>query len=152
MMWQPTIFSASPATFGAIRYAGAAWLVWLGIGAFRAGVENESVTPAQDNGLRAAFVEGFLVNVLNPKAPIFFVAFLPQFVDPGRGAVGAQVAWLGGLFAVMGMFTDSAWALAAHAAGRRLARQQGFWRSRHYLSGSILCSLGVAAAIAAMRA
>ena len=145
------LLAASPAAFHALQYAGAAWLVWLGIGAFRARTDDRAVATGRQTSLRGVFMEGFTVNILNPKAPLFFLAFLPQFVDPTRGAVSTQVAWLGGAFAVLGMTTDTLWAMAAHAAGRYLERHEGFLRNRHYVSGATLCALGLAAVFVAMH-
>jgi threonine/homoserine/homoserine lactone efflux protein len=145
------LLAASPVAFRVIQYAGAGWLVWLGIRAFRAGGENCPIATGNATGLAGAFAEGFTVNILNPKAPLFFIAFLPQFVDPANGDVKTQVAWLGATFAALGMITDSSWAMVAHAAGRWLAQHQSIWRNRHYVTGSVLCGLGLAAALAAVR-
>jgi threonine/homoserine/homoserine lactone efflux protein len=149
------LLAASPVAFRVIQYAGAGWLVWLGIRAFRAGGENAAVVAGNVTGnaasLAGAFAEGFTVNILNPKAPLFFIAFLPQFVDPTNGDVKTQVAWLGATFAALGMVTDSSWAMVAHTAGRWLAQHQSIWRNRHYVTGSVLCGLGLVAALAALR-
>jgi threonine/homoserine/homoserine lactone efflux protein len=149
------LLASSPVAFHVIQYAGAGWLVWLGIRAFRAAGESAGIatdnTTSNSSRLAGAFAEGFTVNILNPKAPLFFIAFLPQFVDPANGDVKAQVAWLGATFAALGMVTDSSWAMVAHAAGRYLATHQSIWRNRHYVTGSVLCGLGLAAALAGVR-
>ena len=146
------LLAASPAALRAIQYAGALWLVWLGISDFRKRSENGAIARGKSNSLPAVFAEGFTVNILNPKAPIFYLAFLPQFVDPAQESVSLQIAWFAGLFGAMAMVTDSAWALTAHAAGRYLARHAGFLRNRHYITGTVLITLGVIAALVAARA
>ena len=145
------LLAASPATLRAIQYAGAGWLVWLGIGDLRRPGADAEIVRGQSGSPGAAFAEGFTVNILNPKAPIFYIAFLPQFVDPAQGPVSIQIAWFAGLFGAMAMVTDSAWALTAHAAGKYLARHSGFLRNRHYITGTVLIALGVAAGVAAAR-
>ena len=145
------LLAASPATLRAIQYAGAGWLVWLGIGDLRRPGADAEIVRGRSTSLRSVFAEGFTVNILNPKAPIFYIAFLPQFVDPAQGPVSIQIAWFAGLFGAMAMVTDSAWALTAHAAGKLLARHSGFLRNRHYITGTVLIALGVAAGVAAAR-
>jgi threonine/homoserine/homoserine lactone efflux protein len=88
------------------------------------------------------------VNVLNPKSAIFFFAFLPQFVDPSRGNVAAQILFLGILFAVLGVTSDSLWALFAGSVANRLRRNPRWMRTQRYVSGSMLISLGLATAFA----
>src|SRR2546428_6410242 len=85
------LLRASPIGFSAIRYAGAAYLVWLGVQALRSGERSIGTESVSHDGALQIFRQGVLVNVLNPKTALFFLAFLPQFVDPSRGAVGGQV-------------------------------------------------------------
>jgi threonine/homoserine/homoserine lactone efflux protein len=86
------------------------------------------------------------VNVLNPKTALFFLAFLPQFVDRDASHPAVQIAVLGLLFALLGLVTDSVWALAAGTAGGVLRRSRRFVRSRRYVSGTVYVGLGVATA------
>jgi len=98
--------------------------------------------------LRRAFVDGVVVNVLNPKTALFFLAFLPQFVDASRGAVGGQVLTLGALFVALGLMTDGLYALAAGAAGAWLRGHPHVWRSERWISGTMYIGLGLVAAAA----
>lgn len=142
-----TLLAASATAFRLVKWAGAAYLVYLGIRAFldREGAPAPGATvPAAS--LRRVFVQGFVVTVLNPKVAVFFLAFVPQFVDPSAGTT-AQLLVLGAVFVLLGMVMDGLYAVAAGAAGGRLARA-GWWRAgRRWIAGSIYVALGVAAAI-----
>jgi threonine/homoserine/homoserine lactone efflux protein len=92
-----------------------------------------------------------LVNLLNPKTALFFLAFLPQFVDPARGAAAAQVVFLGLLFSAMGLSTDSLYALAADRVASAVRRSPRAVRSGRLLSGSVYIGLGLATAFGGSR-
>ena len=92
--------------------------------------------------------DGFVVNLLNPKTAIFFLAFLPQFVEPGRGHVAMQVAVLGLLFTALGFVTDGCYALAAGTAGNWLKRSRNYLAVERYVSGVLFIGLGLSAAFA----
>ena len=106
------------------------------------GLEATPATP-----LRRAFVDGVVVNVLNPKTALFFLAFLPQFVDASRGAVGAQILALGLLFVLLGLVTDGLYATCAGTAARRLRANPRLASGPRWVSGSLYIGLGVAAAL-----
>ena len=93
--------------------------------------------------------QGIVVNTLNPKTALFFLAFLPQFVDPTRGAVWAQILALGLLFAALGFMSDGTWALVAGTLGERLRRSRRFPSVQRYVSGSVFVGLGAVAALTA---
>jgi threonine/homoserine/homoserine lactone efflux protein len=97
---------ASSLAFSVVKYAGAAYLVYLGI---RKLLERDVDTPVERRRypLRRAFVRGAVVNALNPKTALFFLAFLPQFVAPDRGGVWSQALVLGVVFVGLGLVTDS---------------------------------------------
>jgi len=99
-----------------------------------------------ERNLRRAFAQGVVVNVLNPKTALFFLAFLPQFVDPNAAHPAVQIAFLGVLFALLGLVTDSLWALAAGTAGGMLRRSRRFVRTQRYVTGTVYVGLGVATA------
>ncbi len=97
---------------------------------------------------RRLFREGFLVNLLNPKTALFFLAFLPQFVDLSRGYIALQIAILGFLFALLGLVSDSAYAMASGAAGEWLKRSSLWLIIERYASGLLMVGLGMTAAFA----
>jgi threonine/homoserine/homoserine lactone efflux protein len=90
-----------------------------------------------------------VVNTLNPKTALFFLAFLPQFVDPSRGVAWVQVLLLGLLFATLGFLSDGTWALVAGTLGDRLRRSRRFPAVQRYVSGSVFVGLGAVAAFSA---
>jgi len=136
-----------------VRWAGAAYLIYLGIQRFRhagdAATANQPVPPEQP--LWSIFREGVVVNVLNPKTALFFLSFLPQFIDVTRGPVIPQILLLGATFMVMAFITDSAYAIAASAVGN-VARSRRSTRVAAMLSGSVYVGLGLAALFAGKTA
>lgn len=141
------ILASSALAFGIIKYAGAAYLIWLGLRKLFGRVRESTVTVAQHKYGRL-FRDGFVVNLLNPKTALFFLAFLPQFVDVSRGHVAMQIAFLGLLFTVIGFVTDACYALAAGTAGGWLKRNRGYLRFERYISGFLFIGLGLTAAFA----
>ena len=131
-----------------MKYLGAGDLIYLGVQKLRRG---ESLAPSQEaprTKLSRVFGQGIVVNILNPKTALFFFAFLPQFVDASRGNVALQILFLGTLFALMGITSDSLWALFAGSVALRLNRSSHWNRTQRYVSGGMLISLGVATALA----
>jgi threonine/homoserine/homoserine lactone efflux protein len=115
---------SSAVAYSVVKYAGAAYLFYLGVKKFRErpATANE-LKHVQALPLRRVYAQGVLVNVLNPKTAIFFFAFLPQFVNPARGYVSGQFLALGMLFTLVGLTTDSVWALTAGSAAGWLRTQ-----------------------------
>src|SRR6266403_68949 len=142
------LLMSSAAAFGAVKYLGAAYLIYLGIQKLRREESLELSQDASRTKLSRVFGQGIIVNILNPKTALFFFAFLPQFVDASRGNVALQILFLGTLFAVMGITSDSLWALFAGTVARRLNRNTRWLRTQRYVSGGMLISLGVATAFA----
>jgi threonine/homoserine/homoserine lactone efflux protein len=145
------ILAASAVAFSVVKYAGAAYLVWLGCRKLMrpSDLERPGALPPQP--LRRVFLEGAVVNVLNPKTALFFLAFLPQFVSPARGNVSLQCLFLGTLFVAIALCTDAAWALLASSAGAWLRGHPRFVARERYVSGSVYLGLGVATALAGDR-
>jgi threonine/homoserine/homoserine lactone efflux protein len=140
---------SSALAFAVVKYLGAAYLIWMGIRTLLArDFAAEPFAPGQSS-LSRAFRDGFVVNVFNPKTAIFFLAFLPQFIDPARGAVHWQVVVLGLTFMALGILSDGMFAFFARTLGELLRRHQGFRRLLRWFSGSSFLGLGVAAALAA---
>jgi threonine/homoserine/homoserine lactone efflux protein len=135
---------ASAVAFSIVKYAGAAYLISIGIRKLLAG-DDESEVEGRRETLRRAFRRGAVVNVLNPKTALFFLAFLPQFVDPDRGGVWSQALVLGLVFVGLGLVSDSLYAVAAGTVGGLLRRRR---RALRYGSGVIFIGLGAAAALA----
>jgi threonine/homoserine/homoserine lactone efflux protein len=138
------VIVASSVAFSTVKYAGALYLVYLGI---RKLFEREGELDIEraPEPLRRAFVRGTIVNALNPKTALFFLAFLPQFVAPGRGAVWSQALVLGLVFVGLGLVTDSLYALAAGSVAGLLRRKR---RTVRYGSGFVYMALGATAALA----
>jgi threonine/homoserine/homoserine lactone efflux protein len=141
------LLASSALAFDVVKYLGAAYLVVVGIRRL-AGLDRA----ARSRTIRShahLYRQGIVVNVLNPKTALFFLAFLPQFVDPSRGAAWAQILVLGLLFACLGFLSDGTWALVAGTLGERLRRSARFPRVQRYVSGSVFVGLGAVAALSA---
>jgi threonine/homoserine/homoserine lactone efflux protein len=136
---------ASALAFSAVKLAGAAYLIYLGLRTILGRRTAGRSADAPPRALRRVYVDGIVVNVLNPKTALFFMAFLPQFVDPSRGPIWTQTLVLGLLFIALGCLSDGMYALAGAQAGRWLRGRQGAGRSGRYAEGAILVGLGVAA-------
>jgi threonine/homoserine/homoserine lactone efflux protein len=134
---------SSAVAFTVVKYAGAAYLVYLGVRRLLARVPSETPTVARAP-LRRLFTQGAVVNVLNPKTALFFLAFLPQFVDPDR-TVWTQVVVFGLTFVVLGFLSDGVYAVAAGTLAHRLRRRPNVLR---FGSGGVLVGLGAATALA----
>ena len=144
------LIASSAEAFTAVKFAGAAYLVYLGIQRIRHAGEDDHAEQAPRSHAHL-FRQGVVVNVLNPKVAIFFVAFLPQFIDPDAGAPGLQIVILGLLFLLIAMISDGTYALLAGTAAEHL---RGSFRSRQRLdriSGTIIIGLGAVAAITGHR-
>ena len=142
------LIASSAVAFTAVKIAGAVYLVGLGLWTLFSRRAEPEVALGGERNLRRAFAQGILVNVLNPKTALFFLAFLPQFVDPDAPHPALQIAFLGFLFALLGLVTDSTWALAAGTAGGVLRRSRRFASVQRYVTGTVYVGLGVATALA----
>lgn len=144
------LLSASATAFTVVKFAGAAYLIFLGLrkllGRDAAGAT--LVAPAAAASRWRLFAQGVVVNVLNPKTAIFFLAFLPQFVNPARGPVAVQIVVLGACFIALGMVSDGSYALLASALAGRLRRTPSARRALDRSSGVMLLGLGAYAAFA----
>ena len=136
-----------PAAYEAIRYAGAAYLLYLGVRTWleRGGVGAERTEAPMPLGV--VFRQGVVTNVLNPKVALFFLAFLPQFVDPAAGSVGLQIAVLGLAFDVSGTLVNFGVALAAGRLGDMLRRSPRLARAQRWFTGGVFVALAVRLAL-----
>jgi len=139
---------SSAVAFTAVKIAGAVYLVGLGLWTLFSRSPETEIALGGERRLRRVFAQGIVVNVLNPKTALFFLAFLPQFVDPDAAYPALQIAFLGLLFALLGLVTDSIWELAAGTAGGVLRRSRRFTTAQRYVTGSVYVGLGVATALA----
>ncbi|TML68197.1 MAG: LysE family translocator [Actinobacteria bacterium] len=142
---------SSAVAFTAVKIAGAVYLVALGLWTLFSGHAEADVPVGGERRLRRVFAQGIVVNVLNPKTALFFLAFLPQFVDQNAPHPALQIAFLGLLFAGLGLVTDSLWALVAGTAGGLLRGSRRFLRVQRYVAGSVYLGLGVATALAGSK-
>lgn len=142
---------SSALAFNTVKYAGAAYLVYLGIKTLLAQEKVSAATePAPEKSLRTAFYQGITVNVLNPKTALFITAFLPQFIDVERGSATAQIFSLGAVLVTIGALSDLTYALLAGKIGDWLRRNVLPLRVQRYLAGGVYLGLGAATALSGM--
>lgn len=147
-----TLLRTAPAAFEVVRFAGAAYLIWLGIGILRAPSllpdGRAASPPSGPRGRAASFRRGLLTNLLNPKALLFCSVLLPQFVQPGQG-VALQFLMLGLVLVGVGAAFDVALAVAGAALGRWLARHSLAQAVQRWTFGALLIGFGVRLSLAA---
>ena len=145
------ILVSSARAFHIVQFAGALYLIFLGVRTLMSSADAHVVS-AVPHSLARIFGQGVLVNLLNPKTALFFLAFLPQFVDASRGHVPAQIFFLGCSFALLGLLSDSSWAMLAGTLADRLRANLRWLRIQKNISGGSLIALGIATAISGARA
>jgi len=144
------ILASSAVAFSVVKWLGAAYLVWLGLRQIFGRDEGDDEVAVGPARLSRVFSQGVLVNTLNPKTALFFLAFLPQFVDPSRGAAWTQILLLGATFVILALCSDGLYALLSGTAGgwlRRKMKGASFRRGQRFISGGILIALGAVAAV-----
>lgn len=147
------LLEQSAVAFYALKYAGAAYLVYLGV---RTLLDRSSLHPSEgavpsSRRLTGVFVQGVATNLLNPKAYLFFLSFLPQFVDPSAGGVAARMLLLGLVFVGIGVVCDGLIAWSSGGLGESLARRPRLSVVVRWLAGGILVALGLRLAIPAQH-
>jgi threonine/homoserine/homoserine lactone efflux protein len=142
------LLASSALAFSIVKYAGAAYLIWLGLKKIFGRAEAADVDAGAAYGYARLFRDGFIINLLNPKTALFFLAFLPQFVDVSRGHVAMQIAFLGLLLTLLGLISDGCYTLAASAVGHWLKRSRSYLNFERYVSGVLFIGLGLTAAFA----
>lgn len=139
------ILASSPAAFSVIKWMGAAYLLWLGARSlFAAGDDGDETTvQPMPPAFMAIFRQGVLVDALNPKSALFFLAFIPQFVVPGAGPVAAQLLLHGLLLIAVAAFVEPAYILITAVAARRfyIAKGTARWLDRGL--GALFIGLGL---------
>jgi threonine/homoserine/homoserine lactone efflux protein len=145
------ILASSALTYGIVKYVGAGYLIWLGIRALRGRDDDRPDVAGKGHSLRRVYAQGVIVNVLNPKTALFFLAFLPQFVDVSEGAVPLQVVFLGITFILLGFVSDGTYALISARVSRKLATRRRSGAVRRWLPGLTLVGLGLVSALTGRR-
>ena len=145
------VLALSSLAFNLLKWAGAAYLVWLGIKALRATPAGQAAPAAEAPDGRRVLRDGFWVALLNPKTALFFAAFLPQFID-AQAPAAAQGLLLGSCFVAIAALTDSLWVLAAARAAPRLAGLRGTPAAGRYATAAVFIGLGLLTAFSGSRA
>lgn len=143
------LIASSQAAFTVVKWLGVAYLVWLGLSRVFGEEERAPEAFSGERRLSRVFWQGVVVDVLNPKVALFFLAFLPQFVSPSSGAAWTQILVLGLVFAVVGLVSDSVYALLGGTAGdwlRRRNESRALRRGVRRFSGSVYLALGTVSA------
>ena len=138
-----SLFLAVPIVYDIIKYIGVVYLIYLGIRTI-ANRSSMIADPVQEKTkLRQVFLQGTLTTLLNPKVAFFYIAFIPQFTDPSKGAVSFQLLVLGALFNIVGLLVDSSIALLASFLGAWLKRSVRAASVVRWLTGSVFIGLGI---------
>jgi len=141
------VLASSSTAFTAVKWLGAAYLIYLGIRKLlirEEEIENGDVKP---ESLSRIYWQGFMINLLNPKTALFYFAFLPQFVDPAKGNVTVQTLFLGAIFVGMAFITDSLYALLASSLAERLRGNRHYQKGQRYFAGLVYVGLGITTAL-----
>lgn len=145
------LFLASPILFEIIRWTGVAYLCWLGLSVLRGGDERPEVARERSWSVAGTMSKGAGINLLNPKVALFFLAFLPQFVDPARGDVTVQLAFLGGFFAAGSVVWCGALGLVFGSLGARFSGSDLFRRWQRRVTGTAFIGFAAALGFADVR-
>jgi threonine/homoserine/homoserine lactone efflux protein len=139
------VIAASATAFGVVKWIGAGYLIYTGIRTLSrkpATFNQEQKTLTR----RKSFTQGIVVNTFNPKVALFFLSFLPQFIDTEKGSTALQSLVLGSIFVLLGMCSDGLYAILASALRGPLLRGKSLPFVQRYVAGSVFVLLGVIAA------
>jgi len=142
------VLATSATAFNTVKWLGAGYLIFVGVRTLLRpplAVSSEATSVSR----RRTFVQGIVVNTLNPKVALFFLSFLPQFIDPDKGAAWSQALVLGITFVLIGCLTDGLYALTASALRARLLSGRTLPFVQRYVAGTVFIGLGVVAATTA---
>jgi threonine/homoserine/homoserine lactone efflux protein len=138
------VIATSAAAFSAVKWIGAGYLIYIGIRTLA--TQAQAVNQLNDPmSRRRAFTQGIVVNTFNPKVALFFLSFLPQFIDADRGSAALQSLVLGSTFVVLGCISDSLFAILASALRGTLLRGKSLPFVQRYVAGSVFIALGAIA-------
>ena len=141
------VLATSQSAFNVVKYLGASYLVLVGLRTILRQPQTMSTTTDAMTKVQA-FRQGFVINTLNPKIALFFLSFLPQFIDPDKSSNALQSLMLGGVFVVCGFLTDGIYALTASSLRETLVKGKALPFIQRYLAGVVFILLGVVAASA----
>lgn len=140
------VLMTSAAAFTIIKYIGAAYLIYLGFRQLFSNHKQSSHQPIKPKRLSGIFYEAIIVNTLNPKTALFFLAFLPQFIKATNGSVIIQFVILGSIYILLGLVSDSMYVILASGLRNWFAKHSFTQKIQQYITGSIYIILGVATA------
>ena len=140
-----SLLASSATAFTIVKYAGAVYLIVLGVRRLLTREELPDEMARPPRARQRLFRDGVIVNVLNPKTALFFLAFLPQFVDPDAAAPALQIFALGMIFVAIALCSDSIWALAAGTLGGWLRRSRWYLGVKRWVTGTVFVALGLSA-------
>jgi threonine/homoserine/homoserine lactone efflux protein len=138
---------SSAALFSVVKFAGAAYLIYLGARRLLGLEPSALVAIEEGRSNRELYRDGAVVNILNPKTALFFYAFLPQFLHPDRGSVALQALVLGSMFVAIALVSDSLWAVASGSAAAWLKERPLAAKLERWVTGTVLVGLGTVAAL-----
>lgn len=141
------VVASSAIAFPILKYAGAGYLIYLGWKTLRSPDSPLQAAGPTETSPWRSFVRGVVVNALNPKVALFFLAFIPQFVRPERGTVALQFLLLGAIFIGVAFVIDLSYALASGAIGSLVSRSQRFAKLQKRFAGFAYITLGASAAL-----
>ncbi len=141
------LLMSSALAFSLIKYAGATYLIYLGIKTLLAREKAVTAKKIKEASLSRTFTQAVFVNLSNPKCAIFFFAFLPQFIDAERGAAATQILCLGGVLVLLGFSSGSVYSFLAGGIGSLLRGNLKFLRAQRYFAGSVYIGLGLTTAL-----
>jgi threonine/homoserine/homoserine lactone efflux protein len=141
------VLASSDLAFSTVKYLGAGYLIYLGVRRLlERGDSDPTLSRTNHVQLRRVFLQGMVVEVLNPKTALFYLAFLPLFVNPG-GSIKLQLLTLGLIFVALGLCTDTLYGVLSGTTGSWLRRRSRLSRPMRYLTGGTYLALGVTAAL-----
>ncbi len=141
------LLMTSSLAFQAVKYVGAAYLIYLGVRKLISRSQLQEPELGKTKNLRSIFTESIVVNLLNPKTALFFLAFLPQFIHASQGSVAVQFITLGAIFTLMGLVSDSLFAILAASLRNWVVKNPFSQNAQHYFIGMVYILLGAATAL-----
>lgn len=146
------VLATSATAFTVVKWTGAAYLVFLGVRSLMSRGDDDTDLHLAPRSNRRLFVDGALVNLLNPKTAVFFLAFVPQFVEPDADHATLQLLVISAVYVLMGLVCDGGWAIAGGWLGSRLRHRADVTRRARKASGVVYIALGAVTALTGRHA